>query len=66
MQKGIIWKAHGSQTTKNVGYAYVSPSPMKSFTFSGTHKILWCAAPQDYVDTYHTTSLRATKIDDVF
>jgi hypothetical protein len=39
---------------------------MNSLYFSGTHNILWGAAPQDYVDTYHTTYLRATKIDDVF
>jgi len=39
---------------------------MTSFNFSGTHKILGCAAPQDYVDTYHAKIFRTTKIDDVF
>jgi hypothetical protein len=34
---------------------------MNSYDFSGTHNILWFVGPQDYVDTYHTTSLGATK-----
>jgi len=62
----MFLKSHRFRENKNLRYALHGPGPTRSFDLFDDHKMLGILISQHPVDIYHTKSVLATKIGDIF